>query len=70
MLKMLQRLFYFCIGLAAFFGNLVMFFWIGVISGLFVFIITIAKVMDEYLKSQKRVTGFTVRLIEQGVEKS
>lgn len=61
---MLKRLFYFLLGLVALSGNLIMFTWIGLLSGTFVFMITIAKVLDEYLKSQKKVTGFTVRLLE------
>jgi hypothetical protein len=67
---MLRRVFYFTLGLLALFGNLVMFTWIGLLSGLFVFIITIAKVLNEYLVGQQRVSGFTVRLISEDVENS
>lgn len=68
MLNMLRRLFYFLLGLMAFTGNIVMFTWIGLLSAIFVFMITIAKVLDEYLKSQKTVSGFTVRLLSDDVE--
>lgn len=66
----LKRILYFLITLVAFFCNFVMFFWIGALSALFVFLLTISKALDEYLKGQERVTGFTVRLLGQPVENS